>query len=295
MKRFGEFLLAKDKNAAIFAFIFALLPVLGLPTGFFAAIILGLVTLQKGAKSGLFVLAWIALPSIALLVLHRVGPFDVSLLRCIAVWIFTAAFIRLKSWRLLFEVVTCVGVALIFALHFIVPNVQEWWAHELTGFINQIVRTADWKFKVAPGEFAARLAPMATGLAAFFFLLSALIELLIARYWQMSLLQPGTFKAEFTHIRLGRIAGLLMSILLIMMALKWHVAYDAFPLALLPFFMAGLSLMHYWRSCHSQLIYLLILMYVVLLFLPVVIVVLLALLAFVDAWFNFRKNKKIVL
>ena len=48
MKKLGEFLLAKDINAIVVAFLCALLSVLSIPIGFIAAIIVGLVTLQKG-------------------------------------------------------------------------------------------------------------------------------------------------------------------------------------------------------------------------------------------------------
>ena len=77
MKKLGEFLLAKDSHAIVIAFLCALLPIFYIPTGFIAVIIVGLVTLQKGPKSGFWLLTWIALPSIALLVLREIGLFDI--------------------------------------------------------------------------------------------------------------------------------------------------------------------------------------------------------------------------
>ena len=295
MRRFGEFLLARNANAIVIAFLCALLPVFNFPTGFIAAIIVGLVTLQKGAKSGLYLLTWVALPSIAELVLHRVGPFDVLVLRCIGVWFFASLFNRYRAWNYLLEIVACVGVILIFGLHFFIPNLQQWWMHELTVFVKQTITEAHWKFDaVTPALFATRLSPIATGLASFFFFLGLFIEVLVARYWQTTLFEPGSFGKEFRRIRVGRIAALLMCVLVALVVLKVPAAFDALPLAMLPFFVAGLSLMHFWKNTQKFVLLLLMLMYAGLFFLPAVAISIVAIVAFVDAWFNFRKNKMVL-
>ncbi len=154
VKKLGEFLLAKDANAIVVAFFCALLPVFSIPTGFIAAIIVGLVTLQKGPKSGLWLLAWVALPAIALLVLHQVGQFDVLFLRCVVVWIFASLLYRYHAWRLLLELMAYSGTALIVVLHFYVPHLHHWWTTELTAYIQQLITASHWKLTITPSEFA---------------------------------------------------------------------------------------------------------------------------------------------
>ncbi|OGT43614.1 MAG: hypothetical protein A3F13_06640 [Gammaproteobacteria bacterium RIFCSPHIGHO2_12_FULL_40_19] len=291
MKKLGEFLLAKDVNAIVLAFLCALLPVFSIPTGFVAAIVVGLVTVQKGPKSGLLLLAWVALPTVALLVLRQVGQFDILFLRCIIMWILASLLYRYRAWRLLLELMAYAGVTLIVILHFCVPHLQQWWVTELTTYIQQLTAASHWKIAMKPAEFAQRLAPFASGIILFFFLGSVLLELFVARFWQSLIVSPGTFAKEFVMIRINSFAAVFLCLLVTLVLLKIRIAEDAFALAILPFFIAGLSFLHFWVRQNSKLIVWLILMYVALFFLPAFVVSALAFIAFIDTWRNFRKNK----
>jgi hypothetical protein len=287
MKKFGLFLLAKDTNAIMVAFLCALLPVFGIPTGFLAAIIVGLVTLQKGPKSGLSVLPWVALPTIALLVLRQVGPFDLVFLRCVVICILSIL-LRRYPWRTVLQTVAVVLIAVIVSLHIALPNLQDWWTAHLTKYIQEI--HLQWKMTVEPSVFAKAMSPIATGVVAFLAACSVLLELVIARLWQCALVNPGAFAREFLQIRIKRVVALIACVLLTLALLKVKVFLDALPLVLLPFFIAGLSLLHYWMRDKKQLTYLLVFVYVGLLLVPAFGVSALALLAFVDTWCDFRKN-----
>lgn len=291
MKKLGEFLLAKDANAIVAAFFCALLPVFSIPTGFIAAIIVGLVTLQKGPKSGLWLLAWVALPAIALLVLRQVGQFDVLFLRCVVVWIFASILYRYHAWRLLLELMAYGGAALIVVLHFCVPNLHHWWTAELTTYIQQLITASHWKLTMIPSEFAERLAPFASGVVLFFFFSGILVELFVARFWQSLIVNPGAFAKEFTQIRINAITAVFLCLIVLLILFKIRIAEDVFPIVILPFFIAGLSLLHFWAQKNNKLIVWLILVYVALFFLPAFAVSALALIAFVDTWRDFRKSK----
>lgn len=293
MKKLGEFLLAKDINAIVVAFLCALLSVFSIPIGFIAAIIVGLVTLQKGPKSGFWLLTWVALPTIALLVLRQVGLFDVLIVRCVVIWLLASLLYRYHTWRLVLEVMACVGVMLIGVLHFFVPHLHQWWTAELTTYIQQLITASHWKLAISPSDFAARLAPIASGVVLFFFLGSVLLELFVARFWQSLIVDPGAFAKEFIQIRMGSIIAILLSLLLVLVLFKIRVAEDAFPIAILPFFIAGLSILHCLVRQNKKLIFWLVLMYVALFFLPAFAVTAIALIAFIDTCRNFRKNNRI--
>lgn len=290
IKKLGEFLLAKELNAIIAAFISALLPMLYFPTGFIAVIIVGLVTLQKGTRAGLKVLAWVALPAIALLVLRKLGSFDVLLFRCIMIWILASLLHRYHAWGLLFEVVAVAGIVLVMALHLAIPDLQNWWVIHITRYINGVIPAADWKMKLSPAEFAHHIAPIATGVSGFFFSCSVIVELMIARYWQSVIVNPGGFGREFVQIRLGNFAIVVMSVLFLMCLFKLMPAIDALPFALLPFFFAGLSVLHFVVRQKKQLTFALILIYAGLFFLPALMVSILVVIALVDTGYDFRKK-----
>lgn len=187
MKKIGEFLLEKDTNAIVVAFLCALFPVFGLPTGFIAGIIVGLITLQKGARPGLILLAWVALPAIAMLVLRKVGQSDALLLRCLLVWCFAMLLRQYKKWSFLLVIAIVAGVAFVLLINHFVPNLQQWWTTQLTLFVKQYIAETHAKLAMTPAEFAKKLAPMATALATFFFLLGLFLQLMVARCWQISL------------------------------------------------------------------------------------------------------------
>lgn len=295
LKKFGEFLLAKDINAIIIAFLAALLPVFTFPTGFIAVLIVGLVTLQKGPKAGLWVLSWVALPSIALAVLHKIGLSDLLVLRCLVIWFLASLLRRYQTWSLLFDIVVVVGVIAIAALHWWNPQLEQWWVIQLTDTMQKMI--ADAKVKeaaTASAELAKHIAPIATGVIAFFISTTVLIELAVVRWWQTIMFDPHKFSQEAVEFRAGKIVSLLAALFFVLTMMKSPFATDAFAITLLPLFFAALSLLHFLARRNRRLIYLLIVIYAGFIFLPVLVVSALAVIAFVDTWVDFRKRLGVV-
>lgn len=290
MKTLGEFFLAKDINAIIVAFLCALFPVFYFPTGFIAVIIVGLVTLQKGAQSGVKLLAWVVLPALALLVLRHWGLVDVLTLRCFLVFGLALLLRQQFTWSFLIEVISVIGMLLIITIHFFVPDLSVWWVTHLTSYLHQVVPASEWKMTETSAQFATRLAPFASGMTAFFFLASAVLELLIARYWQSAVMGITQFAQEFTQIRAGYASVCAAALLLLMSVLKVSLTLDVLPLVIFPFFWAGLSLLHFIVQRKKQLTFVLILVYAGLLFLPVLIISALSVFALIDVWVNFRSR-----
>lgn len=292
LKKFGNYILAKDSHAAMIAFFAALLPLFYFPTGFIASIVIGFVALQKGLKSGLFVLAWAALPTIALMVLRHVGLFDVLMIRCVLILGLALLLRRFHSWGILLEVLALLGIILIVLLHIFEPNVFQWWVSHLTHFANDVVLAAPhWKLsQMTPADVVNHIAPVATGVIGFVFSLGILFELVIARFWQASVTDSTAFQGEYIQIHIGRLAALIGLILTILMFLKYPTAIDIFPLVLLPFFVAGLSLMHFFVRNKKGISVGLILIYIGLFILPVFVVSVLGLIGFIDCFFDFRKK-----
>lgn len=291
LKKFGEFLLAKDMNAIIIAFLAALLPVFNLPTGFIAVLVVGLVTLQKGSKAGLWILSWVALPTIALLVTQHIGLFDLLFVRCVVIWLLASVLRRYQTWNLLFEILVVVGVIAVVALHWWNPQLEQWWVAHLTDTMQKMI--ADAKVKeaaVASAELAKHVAPIATGVVAFFVSTTVLMELAVVRWWQTTLFEPGKFAQEAVSIRASKMASLIVMLFFALMMMKSPLATDALAITLLPLFFAGLSLLHFLARRNKRFVYLLIVIYAGFIFLPVLVVSALASIAFVDTWVDFRRR-----
>lgn len=293
MKKLGAFLLAKDSNAIIVAFLAALLPIFYIPTGIIAVVIVGLVTLQKGPKSGFWLLTWIALPTIAFLVLKEFGLSDVLLARCVIVWLFASLMYRYHSWRVLLLTVAMIGISVVGIAHWYFPQLHTWWMTHLTEYAQKLLTNSHWKVKVTPQEFANRITPFATGITVFFFASSIFVVLVISRFWQCVIASTNDFGNEFIRIRIGYIEVLLLCVLIVFCALKKAVAIDILPIALFPFFVSGLSLMHYWARQKEWVVFVLTIAYLSLFFLPEIVVPILSMFALIDAGFNFRGVEKL--
>lgn len=295
LKKFGEYLLAKDMNAIIIAFLAALLPVFNLPTGFVAVLVVGLITLQKGPKAGLWVLSWVALPAIALLVTRHIGLFDLLFVRCVVIWLLASLLRRYQTWNLLFDVVVVLGVIAVVALHWWNPQLEQWWMTQLTDYMQKMIVDAKVKeAATASAELAKHVAPIATGVIAFFISTTVLMELAVVRWWQTVLFEPGKFAQEAVQIRAGKVASLLAVVFFALTMMKSPLATDALAITLLPLFFAGLSLLHFLARRNKRLVYLLIVIYAGFIFLPVLVVSAIAAIAFVDTWVDFRRRLGVV-
>ncbi len=291
MRKIGEFLLANDRNAIIVAFTLTLLPMIHLPGGFFAAIVVGFITLRKGAKPGLFVLFWVALPALALLYLKRFGVFDILLLRCIVVWLMALILRTYSSWRLGLEVVTLIAVVAVLLAHMISPDIHIFWQTFITDYLKDVTKAASWKLSPAETKsFIAELAPIATGIYASIILLGTFVQLVLARWWESVMFTPGRLREEFVTIRMGQAAAIVVIILFAGIAFKVPVAKDVAPVLLMPFMIAGLSLLHYYYRQYKFLMVPVVMVYMGLLLLPFAVVLGLALFGYIDAWVDFRKR-----
>ncbi|MCB1827721.1 MAG: hypothetical protein KDH94_04770 [Coxiellaceae bacterium] len=294
MRKFGEYLLARTGRAAGVAFLCALLPLIGFPGGFLASIIIGFVTLCRGPRSGLFVMAWVVLPALVLLYLHRFGLNDIILLRAVLVWLFAYTLRRLGSWTRVFEVGLVLGLMVVVAVHIAIPDLTTWWTTHLTKYLADINKATSMKLTAAQSaEFVKRVVPMATGIVAFIVLFGSWLVLLLARWWQTAIYYPGRLGDEFIGVRNTVLAAMVLVLGAVGVYLNQAIAIDLFPVLLFPFMMGGLSFMHYLSAAAKGFIVLVVLMYLGIFLLPFIVVVLLALIGFLDTCFNFRKFIKI--
>ncbi|ABS78331.1 hypothetical protein CbuD7D7780_04805 [Coxiella burnetii] len=293
MKNFGKYLLADNLRAAIAALACALLAFI-LPTGFIAVVIAGLVTLQKGYKSGLMVLAFVLLPVIAFLVTHHMDffyRFGLLLIQCGLIFIFALILRHTGSWQWVVKSAAMLGILAVGTVHIIFPDIKQTWAQLITHYL----KTNDWTstFRLGAGcsaEFVHHLAPIATGGFAFFVLFGMIVLLILARWWQASLSSPGRLQMEFTAIRINPVvAGLL---LIASLGLIWQPAWliDMYPVLLLPFMLAGLSILHRLVMNRKDMILLVLAVYVALLLLTFFTVIILAIIGLIDSFYNFRKR-----
>lgn len=293
MRKIGKLLLVRSGYAASAALVCSLLPLIGVPFGFLATIIVGFVTLCRGPRSGLFVLVWVALPALALLYLHRMSMLDTLLADCVLVWLLAYVLRRLGSWRWVFEIATLLGVLLIIGVHIAFPDVQSWWTKNLTKYLADLHSITSWRLTATQTDDLVKgFAPIASGAVVLVGLFWTWLMLMMARWWQTSIYFPGRLLDEFIGVRNRMMMGVAVLLGIVGYVLKQSIVMDIFPVLLFPMMMGGLSFLHYVAAIKKGFVILVVIVYLGILFLPFVVVALLALIGFLDIWINFRKFLK---
>ena len=288
----GQWLLLKPINSAIVVLVAALMPLFGVGfIGFIVAgVVTGLVTLQKGVKAGALLLAWAALPSVALLWLGRVDVLDVVFLQCVLIWMMACVLGKYASWQLVFELLVVLAIVAIVSLHLIVPDVHQMWYSELMKTAERLQQITGRSLDVIQLHFKS-WAYVASGMAAAEIMFVVILQLILARAWQSGLYNAGGFSGEFRQLRMGYVSAGLMLLVIIASGFKWVTAWDLLPVVIFPFFWAGLSLAHnFIVSLTRKTIGWFILLYAGIVLLWPYILFVLSLFGLLDVRFNFRKK-----
>lgn len=275
--------------AAWAALLFALLPFVGIPTGWISAVIVAFITLRLGARSGLLVLCWSALPAAALYYWQQPALLvNMVILHNGLVWVLALVLRHYRSWSLVLEVGALLGVFAVIIVHALSPDISQWW---MKHFQEYITNMSD-EIKMSPeriNQTIALVSKFATGVTATFLLLANLFSLFFARWWQAVMFNPGGLGSECKEIRMGYIASMIFLVAIISSLLGSNIALDSLPIVILPFSLAAISLVHKLLAQHKAKVGLLVMMYGLLFFFTPYIAVMLAILALVDSLFDLRK------
>jgi len=270
------------------------------PASFFSGAAVALVTLRHGIKAGLQLSLLATLGAAALMWLLHLPPelsgaFLVAL--WLPVWVLAMSLRRTASQTRALMLALGFGVMALVGFSWAVADPVHW-GTELQGWlVAQMTQempaesAAQMKdFLVAmlgePGEMRARVVLL--------MVVSLIGSLLLGRWWQSLLFNPGGFGEEFRRIRLGRVAAVALLLLMVTYQLMYQAGTDvtllrdAMLLAHLPFVLQGVAVAHVLARQHRLHPVWLVVMYMLLLLGPAGI--LLMLVGLLDNWFDFRSK-----
>lgn len=291
LKSFGLYLLEKRYHAVWVALLCAFLPFLYLPTFSLAVLIIALVTLHKGIREGFIVLGWVMLPGIAA---SFYGDFNTLFVddvgKAIAVWLMAGALGYTARWVTTLQAAVAGGMLTVIAVHLMVPDINDWWFRHLAPYGSQIQLA--WNLSISPEQLKAvfmKVASFATGTVVAGLLALDTVFLLMARGWQGVLFNPGGMAQEWRQLRLTPVYSSALLLILIGAWLGASWLTDLLPVVLMPFIFAGLSLVHakLWQKKTVRMPALIALYSSMLFFSPYVCMAL-AVVAFVDSWYDLR-------
>lgn len=244
-----------------------------------------LVLLRRGLNDALGVLVWAVLPALAwwyfgdprtLLVL--LGSFGLALL--------------LRSQNSWSRVMLCsVGLGMLYAwaLGVVFGEPITALATELQNVLPDMLSDAYQQLsEEEQARLGALLIPVLTGLLAALLQITTLLSLMLGRYWQALLYNPGGFGLEFRALRFSpALAMMLLVGMLLGPSLGAQLAMLA-PLCSVPLVFAGIALVHGLVAKNRMSRFWLVGLYVTLVLFMQLIYPLLAVLAIVDSLFDFR-------
>ncbi|MBS1211507.1 MAG: hypothetical protein H6R26_123 [Proteobacteria bacterium] len=259
----------------------------------FSSAALALVALRMGARESLWVLAVSAVVA-TLAGTLLMGSVQVALVYGLLLWVpvWPVALLLRTTGQLALalEAGVVLGVLAVVAVYLLTGDPAQLWSENLQRFLQPMLEHAPPGFDSQQvSERLQFFAHYMTGLAAAGSLMSLIFGLLIARWWQASLFNPGGFRAEFVGLRLhtgvayagvGCIAAALLAGEGVA-EFAWNTSAVFFVL----FAVAGFAVMH---SLLGRKNFLLAGLYVSLLILPQILLPV-AFVGFSDPWLNWRR------
>jgi hypothetical protein len=224
------------------------------PVAVFSSAAVGLVTLRLGARDGLTVVAGATL-LLGLLAYGGFGAFEPAIGQCLLIWLpVVAVAMALRYTQSQGTMLLTAGVIAGFfalGLRILVRDADAWWRDVATKVLKEAPAMAD---SLAPQLTVDAIAPYLNGMAAASVLLNLALSVLLARWWQSVLFNPGGFRQEFYELRLPvRLAWLFLVNALVILAMQragssGGYGMDVFVLLMSMYVFQGLALAHYYRG-----------------------------------------------
>lgn len=262
------------------------------PLSLLSSAAVGLITLRSGAKTGLWIMVWALLLTSAGGWLIAEIPWagaQFLAVQWLPIWL---TGLVLRAWsRLAWALLTLVGMAwlVVIGFYLLLGDPEQAWLDQLHK-LSLPPLAAD-----VPRELILRqVARYFSGLMAAAFVVTQSISLLIARWWQAVLWNPGGFRAEFTQLRLPpRLGfaglGLLLLAIITDSAAMGGLFLNLFLPLWIPYWFVGFAVIHAiagrQRNGHLWLpgIYV-----ALVLFWPILILI--SLIGFSDPWADWRSR-----
>ena len=234
MRAIAEYAMRGRSQAVIAAGIAAAIPL------FFwiSAAIVALVTLRRGLNEGLLVLLWAVLPAGFWLFVNDPTPIVVIVGTAILAAILRAT----VSWINTLMVGLILGILLGYVIPGLLPeNVVTAAVEMLRGFMEKTAANMGVEAGTVTTE---RVALLLGGFLGSVHLVAALACLMLARWWQALLFNPGGFASEFRALLIPRLFAFPL-VLFMLMGVSIHPLVEGWiPVLTIPFLFAAIGLAH---------------------------------------------------
>lgn len=291
LQRLTDYILRNRWAAIAIIFICSFLPLLG----FVSIVIAILITLRKGVFAGAEALAAIL---VALCISYLLMPtraeqlsYEFIIASHILTWILALVLRRYANWASVLQAGVIVSLTVIISVHGLYPQFTSQMAPQL---VNWIVENSTAELTNITAHDKQVLVVLVKtymiGAIIGAALINASSQLIVARWWQAVIFNPGGLREELHGIRLNFWLGVLLVAGTAGTYFKSAIMLDMMPLLYLVFSAAGLSLLHFLANGHKWGWVGLLVAYVLLVWLMPYSIMMLAFVALLDIVVNFRSR-----
>lgn len=297
MQGLASFIMRGRMQAVMVVAVTAMLSLVFPPLGYIGSAAIALVTLRRGPAEGISVLlgAGLAVTALAMLSLGHAAVALAFAVIWLPVCILAVILRYTVSLALMLEMAIGIALLLIAVMHGLLDDPVAYWQQMLREVLIPAMGGSNALLeKPLSDEHLAQMATWMTGLVTVMLALGWIVSLLLARWWQARLWNPGGFGAEFQALRLHRGMGPLILALIAAQSMglggagSWVT--EVLLLLLLACLFQGLAVMHAVNAQLGQKRGWLIVIYVLLVLLPMKAIAVLGLLGFLDVWLDLRKR-----
>ena len=300
MQFLAAFVLKGRTQAVVVTAVMAILALLLPPLSYFSGAAVALVTLRLGPKAGLQLGLLATVAATALMLLLQLPPQlggVFLLVLWLPVWALAMSLRRSASPARAIVLATLFGVMLLLGLTLSIDNPTQWWLELLRVLLEPMLQQVPQDELPQAEANLLELAGQMSGVMAAGMVASLLGCLLLGRWWQAQLFNPGGFGEEFRRLRLGQTVALL-ALLIAAAHLLWQLSEgsssgllrDLLALAQVAFALQGAAVAHALMRLNRAHNGWLVAMYGLLLLFMGPMVLLLAMAGVLDNWFDFRKK-----
>jgi len=268
MRGLAEFVMTGRKQATMAVLLLGLVPLINL----ISPVIVGLVMLRKGAKEAALILAWAILPLAGWAIAGDIVP----LIMLLGISGLALLLRETESWEFTLLASILIGVSVEFYLR-MRPEVLDLVFQQLDAYMAtnnlQSMQIED-------------LRKFVTSFIGSVYMFLAVMLLMLARWMQATLYNPGGFKQEFHQLRIKQ--KIALSLMVVMLLANFGVVIPSTWVLylILPMLFSGVALIHAVVAQKKLSSMWLVVFYAVIM-LPLV-VQMVVLLALIDSWYDFR-------
>jgi len=285
-------------QAMLVAAVAALLSLLIPPLNYISSAVIGLVTLRRGWREGLIVIAGAGVATATFAVLTPLDPLHADLVAA-AIWVPVWGLALILRYTVSLSVTVgsagIIGALIVAGTYLSLGDPAQAWRDVLGHIVKLAKQQNEPEVADSLGQLLLNAAPHMTGMLIAALVLGLTLSLFLARWWQASLYNPGGFSREFRGLRLGRNFALLsLAALVASMATSgWlaEVASNVLIVLVVVYLVHGMGLIHGIVAAKGLRAGWLIAVYVVTFILPQS-TLLVAAAAFADSWTDIRARIK---